>query len=261
MGVPLGTVLVPMVGRRFGRLWVQSPTTGLRAGQPRQWSCICDCGNRTTVRGTALRGGTTQSCGCLNYEKNQSTLNARWTLGRGKLSSKVQELNPKRLTFSDFCKQYGLSTKVVRSRLKKGWAVERALETPVDDSIVKRNRRSRAKGRKLQQYVVACLKQAFPALDDVDIQEVPSSCSGVDVRLSIRARAVLPVSIECKNTVDYPGEDALEQAATNAYPGTAPAVIWHPPNRKYSESMIIMRLDAFLGLVDSLLKKGESRTV
>src|SRR6185437_6387943 len=58
--------LVGMVGRRFGRLTVlrRSPNRNRLV----YWECQCDCGQLTVVRGTHLRGGRTQSCGCLNSE-------------------------------------------------------------------------------------------------------------------------------------------------------------------------------------------------
>ena len=56
-----------MIGERFERLMVIS-----RAGSSAQgkalWLCRCDCGNLTTVQGSNLRNGHTQSCGCLQSE-------------------------------------------------------------------------------------------------------------------------------------------------------------------------------------------------
>lgn len=34
------------------------------------WDCTCDCGGITTVRANALKGGLTQSCGCLAKENS-----------------------------------------------------------------------------------------------------------------------------------------------------------------------------------------------
>lgn len=54
--------LIPLVGKRFGRLLVLS-RAGLKT--PPRWLCQCDCGNRKTVPGASLRNGNTRSCGCL----------------------------------------------------------------------------------------------------------------------------------------------------------------------------------------------------
>ena len=32
------------------------------------WKCICECGNKTSTRASALKKGKTKSCGCLNKE-------------------------------------------------------------------------------------------------------------------------------------------------------------------------------------------------
>lgn len=51
-----------LIGQKFGRLTV------LERDFSRDvfWKCLCDCGNITTVKGTALTSGNTKSCGCLN---------------------------------------------------------------------------------------------------------------------------------------------------------------------------------------------------
>lgn len=58
---------IELTGQRFGRLVVLR-----RAGSDRHgsalWLCRCDCGKEVVVRGSDLRSGNTQSCGCLNRE-------------------------------------------------------------------------------------------------------------------------------------------------------------------------------------------------
>ena len=58
---------VDLTGCRFGRLLANQ-----RAGKTEKglvlWSCLCDCGSTTIVKGTKLRLGSTQSCGCLRSE-------------------------------------------------------------------------------------------------------------------------------------------------------------------------------------------------
>lgn len=59
-------IRIDMTGLRYGRL------IGIefshRAGSHAHWRFLCDCGNETTVDGTAVRAGKTASCGCLHRE-------------------------------------------------------------------------------------------------------------------------------------------------------------------------------------------------
>lgn len=55
-----------LIGKRFGRLMVESlppHKRGKRLGE-----CKCDCGKMTTVRLSDLRSGNTKSCGCLHKQ-------------------------------------------------------------------------------------------------------------------------------------------------------------------------------------------------
>lgn len=61
---------IDIVGQRFGRLTVRSRAKSDSRGKA-MWSCVCDCGEHSTVGGTALRCGRIQSCGCLQREKAQ----------------------------------------------------------------------------------------------------------------------------------------------------------------------------------------------
>jgi hypothetical protein len=71
MGLP-GPKRKDMTGLKFGRLLVieQDET---QHGHGAHWVCVCDCGNRTSVRGDGLRSGGTTSCGC----RAQETLGLR----------------------------------------------------------------------------------------------------------------------------------------------------------------------------------------
>lgn len=64
--------LIDLTGQRFGRLTV------VERGFPNQggdatWSCRCDCGNVCCIRGSSLRRGHTQSCGCLRPDRTKET--------------------------------------------------------------------------------------------------------------------------------------------------------------------------------------------
>lgn len=58
---------IDLTGHTYGKLTV----IGLHCGgyyTVTTWDCKCECGNTTVVRGHKLRGGHTQSCGCLKRE-------------------------------------------------------------------------------------------------------------------------------------------------------------------------------------------------
>lgn len=57
---------IDLAGRRFGRLFVNSPAG--RRGLRLCWSCTCDCGATCEKIGSDLRSGDTKSCGCLKSE-------------------------------------------------------------------------------------------------------------------------------------------------------------------------------------------------
>jgi len=58
---------IDMAGKRCGMLIVIKERLTPRVPNA-TWECRCDCGNIIVVKGTALRSGHTQSCGCLRYE-------------------------------------------------------------------------------------------------------------------------------------------------------------------------------------------------
>lgn len=65
---------VDISGERTGRLLIKRRVANNKAGLV-CWECECDCGKTTIVPAKDLRGGNTQSCGCLRAE-NASKLRA-----------------------------------------------------------------------------------------------------------------------------------------------------------------------------------------
>ena len=57
-----------LTGQRFGRLTVKEFSHVNKNGQA-FWLCKCNCGDEKIIRGNALRGGLTKSCGCLQKER------------------------------------------------------------------------------------------------------------------------------------------------------------------------------------------------
>lgn len=61
-----------MTGLKFGRLTVIKRSERRDTTRAVYWDCQCECGGTKSVRGTTLRAGRAQSCGCLleeNYKK------------------------------------------------------------------------------------------------------------------------------------------------------------------------------------------------
>lgn len=52
-----------MIGKQFGR-WTVLADAGVSTECHRLLLCRCDCGNERKIRGTSLRSGGSQSCGC-----------------------------------------------------------------------------------------------------------------------------------------------------------------------------------------------------
>lgn len=61
------TKTLDLAGRRFGSLTALRPV-GKKGGYI-EWECQCECGNLAIVRGSHLKVGNTQSCGCANYRQ------------------------------------------------------------------------------------------------------------------------------------------------------------------------------------------------
>ena len=57
------------VGNRYGKLLVKD--LAYTKNSHAYWLCDCDCGKTTIVRGSALRQGSTLSCGCLVSQKEE----------------------------------------------------------------------------------------------------------------------------------------------------------------------------------------------
>jgi hypothetical protein len=74
----------------------------------------------------------------------------------------------------------------------------------------------KAKGRRLQQYVVSELLDANKHLAKDDITSRSMGAGGEDILLSPIARQTIPFSIECKNTERLDLWKALQQAEENA---------------------------------------------
>lgn len=62
--------LIDLTGQKFGRLTVISRAEDMKDKNHKVlWHCVCECGNKVSVRASSLTKGLTRSCGCLQKEK------------------------------------------------------------------------------------------------------------------------------------------------------------------------------------------------
>ena len=74
---------------------------------------------------------------------------------------------------------------------------------------------SKAKGRRLQNFLRDLLRSAFPFLHPDDIKSQTMGMCGEDIVLSPLARETIPYSFECKNVERLNLWEAIDQAKTN----------------------------------------------
>lgn len=75
-------------GQKFGKLFVESFANLQK--KKAFWNCLCDCGNKTMVKGSSLISGKSKSCGCSGLIANnkKGNLNPCWK-GYGEISGCV----------------------------------------------------------------------------------------------------------------------------------------------------------------------------
>lgn len=96
-----------LTGQRFGRL-IAIKKVHSRKGKT-YWLCQCDCGNQKEIQTTHLRDGRTQSCGCLQKEKNPIYYNSN-ELRKCIICGKEFLPNNKNRTYCFECSPSGLSS-------------------------------------------------------------------------------------------------------------------------------------------------------
>tara|TARA_Y100000401_G_C8317153_1_gene223182 strand:+ start:320 stop:685 length:366 start_codon:yes stop_codon:yes gene_type:complete len=112
---------------------------------------------------------------------------------------------------------------------------------------------SKAKGRRLQNYVRDWLRKIFcdttkvPRLKEDDIKSQTMGMTGEDIVLSPRAQEVIPYSFECKNQEKISIWKALEQSESNAN-GRCPVVII---KRNRSKTYAVLEFRQFAKLIGS----------
>lgn len=109
---------------------------------------------------------------------------------------------------------------------------------------------AKAKGRALQQYVRNKLISLFDLTLD-DVRSTSMGAGGEDIQLSTAARAVVPLSIECKSLARHAVYMHYFQAVDNAKNGAIPTLVIKQNN---AIPLVVLDLDHFLTFV-----KGQTR--
>ena len=110
-------------------------------------------------------------------------------------------------------------------------------------------RSSKAKGRKLQNFVRDSLRSSFPSLEEDDIKSQTMGMTGEDIVLSPAARKLIPYSFECKNVERLQFWSSVEQAEANCKDEVDPAVVVKK-NRK--DPMVAIPWNTFIELIKPL---------
>ena len=108
-------------------------------------------------------------------------------------------------------------------------------------------RSRKAKGRRLQNWVRDKLLSLFTNLSSDDISCAIMGESGVDIKLSPKAREIIPYSIECKNKETFKGiYDIMEQAKSNSIKNMTPLAVI---KMNKVEPLVILDAEVFFKLV------------
>lgn len=110
---------------------------------------------------------------------------------------------------------------------------------------------AKAKGKRAVTESKDLILKYYPDLQPDDLQIMPTSVPGEDLKLSPLAQQVFPFSCEMKNTEKIQIWAAIEQAETNAN-GRIPLVIFR---RNRSKLMVCLEFEEFLKLTTKSVNK------
>ena len=92
--------------------------------------------------------------------------------------------------------------------------------------MAKSAKASKAKGRRLQNYVRDMLRDVYHQLHEDDIKSQTMGMTGEDIVRSPAAKEVCAFSFECKNVERLQIWRAIEQCETNRPEYSAPAIVF-----------------------------------
>ena len=110
-----------------------------------------------------------------------------------------------------------------------------------------KTRSRKANGRRLQNWVKEKLLESFPGLTEDDVAGAVMGESGVDIKLSTKAKELIPYCIECKNKETLKGiYDIMSQANSHRKKDeTAIAVI----KMNQHEPLVVVNAEHFIYLI------------
>jgi hypothetical protein len=106
---------------------------------------------------------------------------------------------------------------------------------------------SKAKGRRLQNYMRDLLRKMFPSLEEDDIKSQIMGMCGEDIVLSPAAKKIIPYSFECKNVEKLNIWSAIEQASKNCEDRQPVVVI----KRNRTKTYAVVEVNHFIDLISS----------
>jgi len=104
---------------------------------------------------------------------------------------------------------------------------------------------AKAKGRKLQNYVVSKIRGIFPELTERDVSSQPMGTPGPDIRLSEVAFKRLPYNFECKSKRRNSVYSDYDQILARLKQGEIPCLIVKADGR---DPLAVVDLEVFLKL-------------
>jgi hypothetical protein len=110
------------------------------------------------------------------------------------------------------------------------------------------------KGRNFQSKIRDILMETF-SLDQDSIRTAIGSETGVDIKLTKKAQELIGLSIECKNQKSLSIWAALEQAKSNTYSGTIPALIFHRSVSGNKDIWMAIPIEHYMELRKKLLEQ------
>lgn len=96
------TIKVDLTGQRFGKLVVLGDSGERGSGGRVMWDCICDCGEKSKVRGDGLKSGRSTSCGCFKLERLASMIGKNSPNYNPNLTDEERLKNRYRMSDGDF---------------------------------------------------------------------------------------------------------------------------------------------------------------